>query len=370
MGAATTERDLVVMMSVKAVRPTTNPYIVQLIEGLSDRVTVHTFSWRRALTGRVDVFHIHWPEAVFGRDRAWVGDVWALIFAVVLIRMRLSGVAIVRTAHNVAPHEGTSRLASAVLRLCDRVTTLWIRLNPDTELPEGSAVRTILHGHYRAWFANMGASAATSKVGRIVMFGQVRRYKGVVELISAFRQFDDADARLRILGRPSPTSFAADVERAASGDPRVDLALEFIDDERLAEEIGSAELVVLPYRRLHNSGAALLALSLDRPVLVPDGAPTKRLADEVGSEWVHRFGRRSADAAEGAPIQAADIAAALRAIRQARITDVGSRRPDLSGREWADAVDRHVEAYLDAVSIAEARTMRAHTRRRPAPTLH
>src|SRR5690606_36127483 len=48
----------------------------------------------------------------------------------------------------------------------------------------------------------------------------------------------------------------------------------------------AADLVVLPYREILNSGTALLALSFDRPVLLPEAGAGDELTRRVGSEWV------------------------------------------------------------------------------------
>lgn len=55
---------IVVLQSFRTPRPTTNPYIVMLGETLrtTPGVVLLNFSWRRALFGRFDVFHVHWPE--------------------------------------------------------------------------------------------------------------------------------------------------------------------------------------------------------------------------------------------------------------------------------------------------------------------
>jgi beta-1,4-mannosyltransferase len=68
--------------------------------------------------------------------------------------------------------------------------------------------------------------------------------------------------------------------------PRVRLTLRHADDDELVEAVGEAQVVVLPYRQMHNSGALLLALSLDRRVLVPSGPVTDELAARVGEHWV------------------------------------------------------------------------------------
>jgi beta-1,4-mannosyltransferase len=104
------------------------------------------------------------------------------------------------------------------------------------------------------------------------------------------------------------------------------------------EVVTSAQLVVLPYREMHNSGTALTALSLDRPVLVPDNEVTRRLAHEVGDAWVHHF---------RGDLDARDIETALD--EAAALGD--SDRPDLSLREWDRAGADHVRAYRRAVAL-------------------
>jgi beta-1,4-mannosyltransferase len=48
-------------------------------------------------------------------------------------------------------------------------------------------------------------------------------------------------------------------------------------------------LVVLPYREILNSGSALLALSFDRPILVPLRGTLGELQSQVGADWVRAY---------------------------------------------------------------------------------
>jgi hypothetical protein len=69
--------------------------------------------------------------------------------------------------------------------------------------------------------------------------------------------------------------------------------------------IGAADLVALPYAELLNSGVALLALSFDRPVLVPATGAMADLRDAVGPAWVRTY-----DGALTPDVLAAALAAA------------------------------------------------------------
>src|SRR4029079_12745051 len=51
----------------------------------------------------------------------------------------------------------------------------------------------------------------------------------------------------------------------------------------------AARVVVLPYRRILNSGAALLALSFDRRVVVPASGSLVELQAQVGEGWVSTY---------------------------------------------------------------------------------
>ena len=101
--------------------------------------------------------------------------------------------------------------------------------------------------------------------------------------------------------------------------------------------MAGAELVVLPYRHMHNSGSVLAALSLGRPVLVPDNEVNRRLADEVGPGWVHLYQDE---------IDSGDLVAAFASMRRTPLTG----GPDLSRRTWEATGVEHVRAFRRALS--------------------
>jgi hypothetical protein len=50
-----------------------------------------------------------------------------------------------------------------------------------------------------------------------------------------------------------------------------------------------SDMIVLPYRTITNSGAAILALSAQLPVLCPNMGSMPELQQLVGTEWVRLF---------------------------------------------------------------------------------
>lgn len=323
-----------VMEGYAAIVETTNPYIVQLDEALRNTagLTVLTYSPRAALRGGYDVLHLHWPENMFGGHTRRGRVARRLLTTLILLRLSLTGTPIVRTTHNLYRPDGLGWYDHRLLDWIDRLTRVQIRLNDQTALPLGAVTHTIAHGHYRDWFA--GYDRPSAEPGRLGYIGLIRRYKGVEDLLAAFSDLADPQARLRITGKPSTTELATTIEDLAARDPRVSLRLEFVDESGFATEVASSALMVMPYRHMHNSGVALAALSLDRPVLVPDTEVNRALAHEVGPGWVHLF---------SGTIDAEDLAAAVAAAALPR-----EHRPDLSGREWDSVGAAHLAAFRDA----------------------
>ncbi len=330
-------------MSFGRPKATTNPYVKQLVSALEGEPEVDLrffVRWRAILGPAYDVFHVHWPEMLL-EQRTGPRRLYRRVTTLLLcLRLVLGRVAVVRTWHNVERPSGLGRLDHLVLDILDRLTVVRIRLNDSGPMPGGAPYVTMPHGHYRSWYAPFQRSEATA--GRMLFIGLVRRYKGVERLIESFRAVDDARLTLRVAGLPSTPELTETVNALAAPDGRVSTRLEFLDDDDYVREVTAAELVVLPYPQMHNSGSVLAALSLDRPVLVPDNEVNRRLADEVGPAWIHRY------AGELGPD---DIAAAFAALRQVPPAGV----PDLSERDWEDVGPRLLEVYRDAVAARRRR---------------
>lgn len=339
-------RRLRVLQSFPEPRPTTNPYLVQLRDALDTlpQLQVRTFSWRRALVGRYDVLHLHWPEIlVTGSDPRRTG-LRQLLVCLLLIRLWLGRIPVVRTVHNLRPQEEKTGFAAALIRSLDRLTRVDIHLNDLTPSRPGVPRVVIPHGHYRDWFARFPREQPLP--GRFVFTGLIRPYKGVDRLLAAFAgtRARCPGLTLHVAGAPHSAALADQVRRAASADDRVTLTLGYLSEADLVTAVTGAELVVLPYREMHNSGAALMALSLDRPVLVPDNDVNAALAGEVGPGWVVRYqGALTADAL-------------VQAVTATRAAD-RRPRPELSLREWTRTASDHYGVY------AEARRLRRGERR-------
>lgn len=332
----TSDAKIRVLLSVRGLDrvddPSRNPYIDLLVDSLPGDVEVLQFSWGTALTGRFDVFHSHWPEALVRSAAPWVRAVEYVLFVVFLARLRLGRKGVVHTAHNDRPHELSSPIEAFLLRMYFSSVTLFVDLNPVPTVGRDAPRVVIPHGDYQRWLSQH--SRAPSEYGRICTFGMIRRYKNIPGLLRAFRDVDDPAAVLTVLGSVSDAALGEEIEDLAAVDPRVELRLRYAGDAELVREITRSALVVLPYEHIKNTGAGIYALTLARPILVPRTPETKAMRAEFGEAWVHLF---------SGPLTGAVITDTLR-----RLTSEDRPGPDLSGRDWSQHGLAHRAAYVQS----------------------
>lgn len=337
-GSSPSARRRLRVLHVLPPRDGTTQYIDHMIGSAPPEIEVLGFSWFRALLGSYDVLHLHWPELLVGQRNPLGRLLKELSTSLLLLRLELTETPVVRTVHGVAHHGPEGRLARSLLTVLDRRTALWVRLDPTTRLPEGVRHLTIPHGHYRTVFPPDPRTAPER--GRLAQVGRIRRAKGVERLLDVFATIPESTVRLAIVGSPEDAALADRIGAFAAADARIEARLETVADEVLAHEVRRAELVVLPYHEVCTSAVALLALSLERPVLVPRGVVTDALAREVGEGWVIMY---------DGELRPADL---QRALAVARLTRQRGTPPYLDDRGWEIIGRRLTEAYRKVAPLA------------------
>jgi beta-1,4-mannosyltransferase len=310
-----------------------NPYISELLDQLASQdCTILHWSWRTALLGSYDILHVHWPEKLFRSKRIYQPVKYAL-FVLLLLRLRLTGSKVVWTAHNLQPHENGSKIEILLIKLFKKSLSSAITLNStnqvSTLLEDRIPVMTILHPQYAISQSRIEPEASPEP-NRMLLFGLLRPYKGIEQLLKAFQDLTEEDAELHIAGAPSDRDYERDLRRMSESIDHVFTTFEFLTEDQLMLEIQRCQLVVLPYKNMFNSGAALLALSADRPILVPKNDSTDLLAAEVGKEWVQLY---------TGPISAQAIIESLH--ETSKLTGY----PNLSRRTWEKTVALHLHFY-------------------------
>ena len=245
---------------------------------------------------KVDLVHIHsLPQ--FG---------WSFIalrryvaFYLRLVWLRIMGVKLVWTMHNLENHESQNRKVENLLAryFAHQIEGIIVHGKSAKQIVEarwsrrkGYAVHIIPHGHYIGSYKNeISGEAARTHFGFntsnlvFLFLGQIRPYKGVVELVNAFRRRTEQDARLIVAGRPMNQEIRNEVARSTEGDSRIRFFPDHVADDDIQLYLNACDVVVLPYRRVLTSGAAVLAMSFGKPCIAPRAGCVTDMLDEKGA---------------------------------------------------------------------------------------
>lgn len=263
---------------------------VSLSEKVS-RIAMYYFRLiRYAATARPRIFHILWNNRFEFFDRT-----------LLMLYYKLLGKKIVLTAHNVNADKRDgkdTRLNRLTLRiqyrLCDHifVHTEKMKLDLMEEFGvRGAQVTVIPFGINNAVpHTHLTRDDAKQRLGirenekTILFFGRITPYKGLEYLIPAFRQLlaRRDDYRLIIVGKVDRCEkywgAIRDNIREEVQTGRIVLRDQFVPDDETEVYFKAADVLVLPYRNIYQSGVLFLGHSFGLPVLA---ANVGSLTDDI-----------------------------------------------------------------------------------------
>lgn len=255
--------------------------------------------------GRGDVVHVQWTSPLVQRASSVVDAQQRLKrFQRSLDRFVRRGGRVVWTIHNALPHELSYEDEERdLMAYLARVSSAIHVMNPETASVMASDVAlpldklvVIPHPSYAGVYPDQWTreSARESfglleKDKAIVFVGQIRPYKGIDTLLEALQGLEPeaAEDTLLLLAGMVSDEEAGALERLLPSSIPVVFQPGFVEDSDLSRWYRAADLAVLPYQRILNSGSAHLAATFGVPVVLP-GAP--HLHAEFGTQsWVHFF---------------------------------------------------------------------------------
>jgi glycosyltransferase involved in cell wall biosynthesis len=193
----------------------------------------------------------------------------------------------VLTAHDVLPREPGPGQLAAQRRVYERVEAVVVhsehgrdRLVSDVGV-EPQRVHVIPHGVLRpAGDAPLPPELAGVEAPVALFFGLLRPYKGLDVLLEAWRGIYDAE--LWVVGAPRMDT--APLRTAAP--PGVRFVERFVSEGEAAALFRRADLAVLPYRDIDQSGVLFTALGSGTPLVVSDVGGFPEIAREGAAELV------------------------------------------------------------------------------------
>jgi glycosyltransferase involved in cell wall biosynthesis len=253
---------------------------------------------RYAFTARPRLFHILWNNRLETVDRT-----------LLMLYYRLLGKRIALTAHNAniaARDSHDSSLNRLTLRIQYRLAHhIFVHTDECKRTICGEfgvrrkAVTVIPYGINNAVPQTaMDSRAARTRLGIdpndkcVLFFGAIAPYKGLDLLAEAFVEIAERDPayRLVIAGKPKGgcEQYVEDIRRALAAhltSGRVQARIDYVPDEEAEVYFKAADVLVLPYRSIFQSGILFFAYSFGLPVIASDIGPFK---DEI-REGVNGF---------------------------------------------------------------------------------
>ncbi|MFI1743924.1 glycosyltransferase [Thalassobellus sediminis] len=99
--------------------------------------------------------------------------------------------------------------------------------------------------------------------------GHIKEYKGVLDLINAFKNNGLKDSYLLIAGLVSNDYLNNQINTIIYKTTNIIFRNEFIPDNDIQLYYKSADIVVFPFKKILTSGSVLLAQSFGKPVIIP-----------------------------------------------------------------------------------------------------
>lgn len=207
-------------------------------------------------------------------------------------RRLLPGGPTVLTAHDVVPREPRPGQLGALAATYSAVDAVIVhsdhgreRLLGELDVPAAN-VHVVPHGVFDyltrvADPAPLPSDLARTERKVVLCFGLMRPYKGIDLAIEAMRSLT-ADAELWIVGMPR-MPLAPLRELAAPLGDRVRFVPRFIVDREIPAFFERADVVVLPYREIDQSGVLFTALAFGKPLVVARVGGFSEIADRHGA---------------------------------------------------------------------------------------
>ena len=287
-----------------------NPYNALLYSNINaiarkqNHNIVQEYSHKKAIFEKFDIVHFHWPDGYINQKNIFKTWQRTLLLSFILLVVKLKGSKIVWTVHNVTPHDAFhprysqlfmrwfAKRCNGLIFMSEESKSTFFHLY-DCKHDIHHAI--IPHGHYRNSYPSpIAQAAAKSQLGLphnkkvLLFFGMIKPYKNIDTLMDVFTQAKLFDYVLVIAGNTDSPELKEKLI-AHTNNLNIHLFLQFIPDDELHIYLSAADAVILPYKSILNSGALLLALSFNKPVIAPHIGAFVTLQQELGRKWIYSY---------------------------------------------------------------------------------
>ena len=285
-----------------------NPYQYLMIEGLNSSDNIDAFNGvddrflgiiRTQIKFKPDYIHFDWIQSYYIRKKHWMSLMLLPVFILqVLYVKHFTKTKVVWTLHNIMPHNIGHLNFNRWVRHFFAKQCEWVRVFSDDSIlratkelginkekfivvPEGDYTSVYPNTITQQEARNELNLAQDSKV--LLSLGYIKPYKGIERLIEIFSKIKDKHVKLIIAGQIMDQVYFDNLQNNITrlDDKRIQLLGVFIPVEKLQIYYNAADVVVLPFDKVENSGSAIMAMGFRKPIVAPKmGVLKKRLSQQ------------------------------------------------------------------------------------------
>lgn len=243
--------------------------------------------------------HLHWLNTFMDLTREDGSDT---VFETIKEAKKM-GYKIIYTAHNIISHD--SEYKEREIRFRKRLIKEFDYILVHGKFAKNKIIHEIgadpkkvyivEHGTYGNHYTNTISRNEARKIFHLkdddytfLFLGNIKGYKGIEPLINTFSQLSKqfSNIKLIIAGKVADDASKKVLEKAAEINKQIIYKPGFVKDNELQNYFNACDIMILPYKKILTSGASLLAVTFNTPVIAPN---TGLLPELVGEKQGYLF---------------------------------------------------------------------------------
>jgi len=243
----------------------------------------------------INVVHFHDFPGFTRKDRLLRIRLYLYLISQ-LILLRVSGIKVISTLHNVVNKADNKPIfsllgAAIIFGLANAIIVHYPCEMDDFSFPINKRkIRMIPHPNYCDFYKNtISREEARSRLDIhndafvFAFCGYLAPPKGVLELIKSFEKLSKDNVKLIIAGRANDQKYGEKISRAIQNNKNIIFKNQLIPADDLQIFMNASDCIALPYRVATSSGAVALAMSFGKPCIAPNSGHFKYILDEQGA---------------------------------------------------------------------------------------
>lgn len=261
---------------------------------------------RNKVLNNPDIYYFDWIEKYYIGKSVLITFMKSISFMIDLyISKKLLNVKIYWSMHNIINHENKYERLAKIIKQQFAKNCLKIRIFDKESLKTiqkylktaPKKLLTIHEGTYIGYYPdNISRRLAKRKLNLFndkfifLFFGTIREYKGIDNLINAFKKLNNNKSILIIAGNPVSKSYSTKIINLINETTNIYYYPKFIPKNEVQYFFKASDCVVLPFKEISNSGSVILSMGFSKPIItLNSGSNRERLINQKKLLYENKF---------------------------------------------------------------------------------